>query len=266
MGDPQINHHREGAGEPLVLLHGVGHHWQAWQPVIDLVGGEFEIVACDTPGLGASPALPLGVTPTIPHCADAFQAFFARAGLDRPHVAGNSMGGALALELARRGAARSATAFSPAGFWSPLERRWCQAVLGVLAGVPPAARPATIAAMRRPAVRDALTRVLYAWPRKLTGDEMEAGLRAAWGAPAFAAAVRAFDEYDFEGGDDLRGVPVTVAWGRHDLLLPYRTQARRARERLPHARHLTLGAGHLPYTDDPAAVAATLRLGAGRPA
>ena len=53
-----INYHREGQGSPLVLLHGVGHHWQAWRPVIELLNGEFDVIACDSPGFGASPPLP----------------------------------------------------------------------------------------------------------------------------------------------------------------------------------------------------------------
>jgi pimeloyl-ACP methyl ester carboxylesterase len=53
---------------------------------------------------------------------------------------------------------------------------------------------------------------------------------------------------------------VTVAWGRYDRLLIYSRQAPRARERLPWARHLTLGTGHVPAFDDPAAVAETIRM------
>ena len=34
-----INYHRTGSGPPLVLLHGVGHHWQAWEPVIERLAG-----------------------------------------------------------------------------------------------------------------------------------------------------------------------------------------------------------------------------------
>ena len=260
-----INHHRQGSGEPLVLLHGVGHHWQAWQPVIDRLGpGEFEVIACDTPGLGASPALPAGMKPTVVHCADAFERFFAELGLERPHVAGNSMGGALALELARRGVVRSATAFSPAGFWSPLERRWCQLALSSLAQTPPALRPGVVRVLRRPAGRRALAKVLFRWPERLETSAMEAGLHAAWDAAAFPETLAAFDEYTFARGDELRGTPVTIAWGRYDLLLPFWSQSRRARSALPWARHVTLATGHLPYADDPAAVAATLRLGTGR--
>ncbi len=262
MTAPTINHHRAGTGEPLVLLHGVGHHWQAWQPVIDLVEGEFEIVACDTPGLGASPPLPSGVKPTVFACADAFEAFFDEAQLERPHVAGNSMGGAIGLELARRGAVRSVTAFSPAGFWSPLERRWCQLTLGVLAGTPAALQQPVADAMRRPAVRDLTARLLYAWPRKVRDADFEEALHALWEAPSMQAMLAAFADYDFLAGDELRGTPTTIAWGRYDILLPYWSQSRRARQRLPWARHVTLGAGHVPYSDDPAAVAATLRLGA----
>ena len=96
-----INYHRTGSGPPLVLLHGVGHHWQAWEPVIERLAVEFDVIACDTPGFGRSAPLPAGVTPTIPAYVDAFEWFFAELGLERPHVAGNSMGGGLALELAR---------------------------------------------------------------------------------------------------------------------------------------------------------------------
>ena len=52
---------------------------------------------------------------------------------------------------------------------------------------------------------------------------------------------------------------MTIAWGNRDRLLPYRLQAPRAKAMMPWATHLTLGAGHVPYYDDPPAVAATIR-------
>ena len=110
-----INYFRGGDGPPLVLLHGVGHHWQAWRPVIDRLTADFDVIGCDSPGFGRSAPLPKGVAPTIPAYAGAFAAFFAALGIRRPHVAGNSMGGAIALELARQGVVASVTAFSPAG-------------------------------------------------------------------------------------------------------------------------------------------------------
>jgi len=51
----QINHHREGAGPTLVLLHGIGLHWQIWGPVIGRLARDFDVIACDSPGFGASP-------------------------------------------------------------------------------------------------------------------------------------------------------------------------------------------------------------------
>jgi pimeloyl-ACP methyl ester carboxylesterase len=50
------------------------------------------------------------------------EAFFVELGLERPHIAGSSMGGGIALELARRGSVRSVTGVSPVGFWTPRER------------------------------------------------------------------------------------------------------------------------------------------------
>jgi pimeloyl-ACP methyl ester carboxylesterase len=254
-----INHHREGAGEPVVLLHGVGHHWQAWRPVIDLLAGNFEVLACDSPGFGASAPLPAGIEPTIPAYADAFEWFFAELGLPRPHVAGNSMGGAIALELARRRAVRSATAFSPAGFWTAPERRFCQLSLRVLADTPDRLRPIVEALTRTRAGRVALFSQTFGYPARLPVEEAIATLRDAWASPAMDGALDAFRGFRFENPEQLRSVPVTIAWGNRDRLLPYRLQAPRARRMLPWATHVTLGAGHVPFYDDPRAVAAVIR-------
>ncbi|HEX4188022.1 MAG TPA: alpha/beta hydrolase [Solirubrobacteraceae bacterium] len=254
-----INHHRQGEGPPLVLLHGVGHHWQAWRPVIDLLENEFDVIACDTPGFGRSSQLPASIEPTIDAYVDAFEWFFVELGLERPHVAGNSMGGAIALELARRRAVRSATAISPAGFWTPLERRFAQVSLRVLANLPPALRPAVTALARKQWGRRALFSQTFGYPARLPDEEAVATLEDAWASPAFAATLDAFSGYTFGEPEELRNVPVAIAWGRLDRLLPYRTQAPRARTMLPWATHVTLGAGHVPFFDDPAAVAAVIR-------
>jgi pimeloyl-ACP methyl ester carboxylesterase len=253
-----LNYHREGEGPPLVLLHGIGHHWQAWTPVMERLKGEFDVLACDSPGFGKSAPLPAGIEPTITSYADAFEWFLAELGLERPHLAGNSMGGAIALELARRRAVSSVTAISPAGFWTPAERRFCQLSLSALASTPPAARPAVEAAARTRAGRIALFSQTFGYPARLPAEEAVATLRDAWASPIFAEALKAFDSYTFEKPDQLRNTPVTVAWGVRDKLLPYRLQAPRARALMPWATHVALGAGHVPFYDDPAAVAATI--------
>jgi pimeloyl-ACP methyl ester carboxylesterase len=254
-----INHHRVGEGPPLVLLHGIGHHWQAWQPVIDRLAEDFDVIACDSPGFGRSAALPGAIEPTIAAYVDAFEWFFAELGLERPHVAGNSMGGAIALELARGRAVRSVSAFSPAGFWTSAERRFCQLSLGALANMPDAAKPSLQALARTRAGRIALFSQTFGYPARLPADEAVATLRDAWASPVFASALAAFDCYRFDAPEQLRSTPVTIAWGRRDRLLPYRTQAPRARAMLTWATHVTLGAGHVPFYDDPAAVAEVIR-------
>ena len=257
-----IDYHREGAGQPLVLLHGIGLRWQINTPVIGRLAADFDVIACDSPGFGSSPALPDGVKPTIPAYADAFERFFSAQGLERPHVAGNSMGGAIALELARRGAIASVTAISPAGFWTDRERRFCQLSLVGLAQTPNAARPPLEALARTSAGRLALLWQTFAHPARVPGEVVVQTLRAAWAAPAFAGALAAFEDYSFSDGPQLAATPVMIAWGIHDRLLPFRTQATRARALLPSATHLALGVGHVPFYDDPAVVAETIRRGA----
>jgi pimeloyl-ACP methyl ester carboxylesterase len=257
-----INHHREGSGPPLVLLHGIGLRWQINRPVIGLLAADHDVIACDSPGFGRSAPLPADVAPTIDSYASAFERFFAEQRLERPHVAGNSMGGAIALELARRGAAASATALSPAGFWTPGERRFCQLSLAPLARAPLAVQRVLERVARSSAGRRALLWQTFGHPERLPPQEAVETMRDAWAAPAFAPALAAFDEYTFADGEQLRDVGVTIAWGIHDRLLPYARQAPRARTLLPRARHISLGVGHVPFYDDPAVVAETIRFGA----
>jgi pimeloyl-ACP methyl ester carboxylesterase len=255
----QLNYHREGEGPPLVLVHGIGHHWQAWRPVLERLRDEFDVIACDSPGFGRSAPLPPGIEPTVTAHADAFEWFLAELGLERPHAAGNSMGGAITLELARRKAVGSVTAFSPAGFWTAPELRFSQLSLLALARTPKALRGAVAAAARTRAGRIALFSQTFGYPVRLPAEEAVATLRDAWASPVFAQTLDAFDDYSFMRPEQLRQTPVTIAWGRRDRLLPYRLQAPRARALMPWATHLTLGAGHVPFYDDPAACAEAIR-------
>ena len=259
-----INYHRTGSGPPLVLLHGVGHHWQAWEPVIELLAGEFDVIACDTPGFGRSAPLPAGVTPSILAYVDAFEWFFAELGLERPHVAGSSMGGGLALELARDRAASSATAFSPIGFWTGPERRYCQLSLALVGMIPAPLRAPMRKLVRSPLGRQMLFSQTFGYPRRLPAAEAVATLDDLWAAPALQPTLRSFEDYQFGSPQQLRSTPVTIAWGNRDWLLPYQLQAPRARAVLPWAEHVTLGAGHIPFYDDPAASAEVIRRCAAR--
>jgi pimeloyl-ACP methyl ester carboxylesterase len=128
-----------------------------------------------------------------------------------------------------------------------------------LAELPRTARGVVDALARTLAGRVALFSQTFGFPARLPAQEAVETLRDAWAAPAFTKALEALGEYRFEDPAGLRSVPVTIAWGRRDWLLPYRLQARRARRLLPTAEHVALGAGHVPFYDDPAAVASVIR-------
>jgi pimeloyl-ACP methyl ester carboxylesterase len=249
-----VHYRRSGRGEPLVLIHGIGHHWRAWEPVIDLLAEHHDVIALDLPGFGRSPA-PVR-NEGMPSAVTALAEFFAAEGLDRPHVAGNSLGGAIALELAAAGLVRSATALSPAGFASPAQLRRALAVLrGHRYG---AFTPAPV--LRLFYRTEFGKRFSFGWlvsrPAGITAERALADTLALRGGKGFGAVARHGRTNAFTG--DPAGVPVTVAWGDRDrILLP--VQALRAREALPAARHIVLdGCGHVPMSDDPGAVACAI--------
>ncbi|MEU7516746.1 alpha/beta fold hydrolase [Streptomyces sp. NPDC042898] len=249
-----LAYERRGAGEPLLLLHGIGHHWQAWEPVLDVLAADREVIAVDLPGFGASDPLPEECPYGLPSVVTVLGAFCEAVGFDRPHVAGNSLGGLLALELGREKLVRSVTALSPAGFWSEAERRYAFGTLRAMRG---AARSLPVPVIERlsrtPGGRAVLTSTIYAHSGRRSPEAVVAETLALRGAAGFHQTLAAGRTAPVPG--DVPAVPVTVAWGSRDRLL-LRRQGVRAKHALPGARLVRLpGCGHVPMNDDPALVA-----------
>jgi len=252
------NVHRRGAGDPIVLLHGIGSRWQCFEPILDRLAEHHEVIAIDLPGFGASPLVD-GVRPGPRGYADWLAGWLTANDIDRPHLVGSSMGGGVGLELGRRGVASAVTTFSPVGFWTTAGLRWTQSLLtGLRAGARTAA-PVLNRMVDHPAGRALLLSNMFGHPTRIPPEVARADLAGLAGAPGFGAARRDFGNY-FLGPDDDPGslvdIPVTIAWGTRDVVLIHRSQSARAREVLPFARHTDLpGCGHLPFIDDPAACA-----------
>ncbi len=258
-----LHHVRRGAGPPLVLVHGIGSQWRIWEPVIAALAADFEVVAIDLPGFGRSAHD--GTGPSVEAQAARVAAFFGELRLERPHVAGNSMGGAIALELARAGTVASVTAISPTGFWTPRERAFCQGSLRLSRTLLSSLAPAVPALLRRSAGRTALLAQHFGRPWQLDAEAAIDHTAVFAAASAFDACCAAFSDQTFHDAQELRAVPVTVAWGERDLLLLSR-QRHRAHRVMPWARHVALpGCGHAPFSDDPALLASVIAAGAGRP-
>ncbi|MDI5973418.1 alpha/beta fold hydrolase [Streptomyces sp. SL13] len=254
-----LAYERHGAGEPLVLLHGIGHHRQAWDPVVAALAERREVVTVDLPGFGESPAQPAGLPYSLDTAVTVFGAFFDALGLRVPHVAGNSLGGLIALRLAQAGRARSVTALSPGGFWNAPEAVYTFTLLKAMRRGALALPPGAIERMaRRPLGRRALTGAICADPvrrdpRTVVAETM--AMREATGFDATLAVGSGGGR--FRGGVDER-TPVTIAWGDRDRMLP-RRQGVRAGHAIPHARLIRLPrCGHVPMNDDPALVARVL--------
>lgn len=87
VGGLEIAFERQGAGPPLVLLHGFVGHSREWRRQIDDLSDEFTVVAWDAPGAGRSSDPP--ETFRLPDYADCLAAFIDAVGLRRPHIWGS---------------------------------------------------------------------------------------------------------------------------------------------------------------------------------
>ncbi|MGA1700299.1 MAG: alpha/beta fold hydrolase [Candidatus Nanopelagicales bacterium] len=247
-----------GSGPPLVLIHGLASSRRCWDLVVDDLASDFTVYAVDLPGHGDSDPLPgQSETPTT-EMALAVGAFLGEHGIDRAHLVGNSLGGWTALEAAADGRALSVTALCPAGLWEPITQPMAAIQFNRRAAV--ATRRAIPTMMRIAPLRRTLMR---------TGAERtdQVPYRGAVEAASAQADARGFQQaHDgalhrrFDRAGSISGdVPVTIAFGDNDRLLP--APRFQQRDLAPeHARWEVLwNCGHAPMWDVPSVTTALVR-------
>ncbi len=210
--------HLAGAGEPVVLIHGIGHRRQAWGEVPQRLNDRgYDVYVVDLPGHGTSrtPTRPDGYS--MRSTAEQLERCFASLGLDRPHVVGNSLGGAVGLELAHTGAVRTATVFSPAGFFPVhhLPNIAANLLFMKVGSYLPEAVHRTLAGrewFRRMAFRSLYTHPETVAVETAVGDTLNLRRSKGFWPHFFRATFLRFTK-------DVQ-VPTTVAWGDTDRLLP----------------------------------------------
>lgn len=251
-----LAHERHGSGTPIVLIHGIGHRRQGWDPIVPLlVAAGHEVITVDLPGHGESPAYDAQGKPVRQYLHEVFEEFYAQIGIEQPHVVGNSLGGLIALEAAMNGNARSVVGLSPAGFWKgDLDFLYVRTLFRTMIGAAGLLAPVAPVLFRTKLGKVVGFSWLSSHASRIPADVAVADLHNMLAArPAvrelFGGAFR------FEGP---LPVPATIAWSQHDkVLLPY--QGRHARKVLPEAFHTVLrGVGHVPMLDDAELVARTI--------
>jgi pimeloyl-ACP methyl ester carboxylesterase len=239
---------RKGSGDPVVLIHGIGHRRQAWAPIFDQLAERYDVIAVDLAGFGESPRYAKGVPYNMENaCAD-LAANFADWGIERPHVVGNSLGGAIGLELGARDLVSSVTVLSPAGFFGRIDRFQALGTLFTLRVVSQVPDFVLRFVARTRLGRRFIGFLLYSHPDRFTADEAYGDALSLKNCRGFEGVALAGLRYLFNSPVS---VPTTVAWGTEDRILPY-SQAATAKQVLPDATHVPLpDCGHVPMVDNP---------------
>lgn len=237
---------RSGQGPPLVLLHPLGADRRVWDPIVDRLRDHRELIAIDLPGFGESPVFDRVPTPRALAAVVAEQ--LRDVGIERPHVAGNSLGGWIALELGLVGAARTVTGIAPAGLWpGPLTPK--PVIAHRLAA---ALLPLVGPLARWRAGRRLLLSSSAAHPGRIPGPDAAHLVRAYASSPGFKAVNDQMRASVFSGLERIR-VPVTLVWPQHDRLV------KRPPWLPDNVGNVGLDdAGHLPMWDAPDALAEIL--------
>jgi pimeloyl-ACP methyl ester carboxylesterase len=227
----------------------------AWDGVAPLLADRFELIVPTAAGHLAGPKI-VGRA-TIRALTDVTERLLDDRELATVHIAGNSMGGWMAIELARRGRASSVCAFSPAGLWTADDihhgsrerlRRTKKLADATRHLVPPLLR---FGSVRRLAMAD-----IAVHAERLSFDQAVRAFRDLVGCDA---ADDLLDTAEDLAALDPLPCPITVAWSAKDRIFPPDVFVPNARRRLPNARFITLpGVGHVPMIDDPAMCAQTI--------
>lgn len=245
---------------PLVLIHGLSASAYSWAPIVPLLSTTRSVIVVNLPGHRDGPPLTNPRRFATSVYVDVVEAELDRLGIERADIVGNSLGGWIALQLAGRGRANSVVCLAPAGGWrvGGLYDRWMAIQFGV------AARIARwlLASDRFDAERRRAARLfllgMVAKPRHVSDTQLGHFLRDVAECEALAVSVKR------AAGRDVSRVPaatcpVLIAWSERDRIL-ISARARRNLERQvgsPQVVQLA-GVGHVPMTDAPDLVAATI--------
>ncbi len=239
-----------------MLLHGFTAAWGIWYPILADLVARYEVIAPTLPGHHHGPAYPADQPIGFAQSTDAVERQLDEMGVGSAHFVGNSMGGGIALELAKRGRARSVVALAPAGGWSTgdgegprigkffakqikmLERThaWSERIMK---------RPGT----RRLAFRELMRHGELVSPADAAGIS-----QAALGCSISQRAIQALllDIPELTIGElDRISCPVLLATPQFDRVLPGPLHAPRYRREIPGVKAISLpGCGHVPMWDD----------------
>ncbi len=242
--------------EPLLLLHGVAMSSGAWADVTPLLVEHHQVIAPTAAGHRGGP--PLSGKISISALTDEAERLLDARELDRVHIAGNSLGGWMAIELARRGRAQTVCALSPAGFWTPGASDQTHAAKAIrqTRRVAQIARPVAPAFLRFAVVRRQAMRDVAEHGDRLTPAQ-------ARGAMLDLLDCNCIEEL-LETGESIAPLtplpcPVTLAWAANDRIFSPDVNGLTARQRLPQATYVLLpDVGHVPMIDNPRLTADTI--------
>jgi len=220
-----------------------------------------KVYALSIPGHHGSDPLPANFEHSIERGVDVLEQKLDALGVSRAHIVGNSLGGWLAIELARRGRALSVVALAPGGGWEVGSREHRRLVTRfkvtsklLSVGGPLATRLARWAICRSYFLRDAVAR-----PERLTAEQARLLIERAWRCEVYDDVVRAMVSQPVAEPFNELPCPVRLVWGAKDRLLPLAGYSQRWRRILPGADWVVLpDVGHVQMYDDPEAVAKTI--------
>jgi pimeloyl-ACP methyl ester carboxylesterase len=220
--------------------------------VQEALSQRFDVIALDFPGFGQAPAFPDQILPTASAFADAVEKQMDLLGIQRFHVAGYSLGGRVALELAGRGRILSVIAIAPDGLGTPLERVYQAVALMTGRLVSKVLAPVSRPLMATGPGRSLFFMMERSKPWRLSAPDARELLQNFARSTGYEATVLA-TMVDVPQRLNRIECPVLLLQGTLDPLVSM--QSPRFLAFIPHARMRWLpGLSHVPISDDPALI------------
>jgi pimeloyl-ACP methyl ester carboxylesterase len=251
--------HREGSGSPLVLIHGFAMCAETWLPVLPLLSAHHDVVVLTLPGHFRGEPVAADDPFDLGHTLDLLEAALDEVGVEKAHLVGNSLGGWLAAELARRGRGLTYVGLSPAGGWELGSREARRTTGRLIRGgrLLPRIEPRLAQLSRQPRFRRiALSDLVADGATATTADECELLMTSAARCQVYAAVLAQAPTQAPPAYFPRLPCPSALVWGTKDRLLPSPRYSERWRRALPGVTFTPLpGVGHVPTYDDPKALA-----------